>query len=117
MSPAMSQPRRHRRPAGSRTHPPTADPERGHEMAGIEPQDQRMTTTGSDRSPALQRLAEGCYRRRRVVLAVWLLLVIGLSALGGAAAGELDNEFGLPGSESQEAFDRLEQGGFGDRAG
>src|SRR5688572_11171460 len=76
-----------------------------------------MKTTGTDRAPALRRLAEGCYRRRRLVLAAWVVLMVGLSALGGAAAGEFDNEFGLPGSESQAAFDRLEDGGFGDRAG
>ena len=76
-----------------------------------------MKTTGTDRPPALRRLAEGCYRRRRLVLAAWVVLVVGLSAVAGAAAGEFDNEFGLPGSESQEAFDRLEDGGFGDRAG
>jgi len=71
----------------------------------------------ASRASLLRRLAEGCYRRRRFVLAGWLLIVIGLSAVAGAAAGEFDNEFGLPGSEAQEAFDRLEQSGFGDRAG
>ena len=69
------------------------------------------------RASLLRRLAEGCYRRRRFVLAGWVLIVIGLSAVAGAGAGEFDNEFGLPGSEAQEAFDRLEEGGFGDRAG
>jgi len=86
-------------------------------MAGVDRQSERMTTAGTERAPALRRLAEGCYRRRRLVLASWVLLVIGLSAVAGTAAGEFNNEFDLPGSESQEAFDRLEVGGFGDRAG
>jgi RND superfamily putative drug exporter len=75
------------------------------------------TATGSGRASLLRRLAAGCYRRRRFVLAGWLVLAIGLLAVASAGAGEFDNEFGLPGSESQEAFDRLEDGGFGDRAG
>jgi len=83
----------------------------------MDTQTDAMTMTGPSRASLLRRLAEGCYRRRRFVLAGWLLIVIGLSAVAGAAAGEFDNEFGLPGSEAQEAFDRLEKSGFGDRAG
>jgi putative drug exporter of the RND superfamily len=65
----------------------------------------------------LRRLADGCYRRRRLVVSGWVLLVVAVSVMAGAAAGEFDNEFGLPGSESQEAFNLLEDSGFGDRAG
>jgi RND superfamily putative drug exporter len=75
------------------------------------------TSVSVGRASLLRRLARGCYRWRRFVLTGWVLLTIGLSAVAGAAAGEFDNEYDLPGSESQEAFDRLEASGFGDRAG
>jgi RND superfamily putative drug exporter len=45
------------------------------------------------------------------------VLLIGLSAVASSKAGEFDNEFGLPGAESQQAFDLMKQNGFGDRAG
>jgi RND superfamily putative drug exporter len=71
----------------------------------------------SARPSLLRRLADRCYRRRRIVVGMWIVLLVALSAVAGAAAGEFDNEFGLPGSESQKAFDLLEESGFADRAG
>jgi RND superfamily putative drug exporter len=65
----------------------------------------------------LRRLADACYRRRRWVVLGWVVLLVGLSVLGTVAGGEFDNEFKLPGSESQAALDRLRSQGFGDRAG
>jgi RND superfamily putative drug exporter len=65
----------------------------------------------------MQRLAHFCYRRRRVVLGSWLVLVIGLTVLGTVAGGVFKVDFSLPGSESQRAFDILDQRGFGDRTG
>jgi len=65
----------------------------------------------------LQRLARTSYRRRRRVVAGWLLLVVGLVTLNGAAGGEFLDEFSLPGTESQEAVDILESHGFADRGG
>ncbi|MDQ3945543.1 MAG: MMPL family transporter [Actinomycetota bacterium] len=65
----------------------------------------------------LQRLARTCYRRRRRVVAGWILLVAGLVTLNGAAGGEFLDEFSLPGTESQEAFDLLESHGFAARSG
>jgi RND superfamily putative drug exporter len=85
-------------------------------MATLRTHDDPMTTHANPTS-LLRRLARTCYVRRRRVLAVWIVLMVGLSAVASSAAGEFDNEFGLPGSESQEAFDLLEDGGFGDRAG
>jgi RND superfamily putative drug exporter len=64
-----------------------------------------------------QRLARFCYRRRRIVLAVWVVLLVGLSAFGGALAGAFKNSFEIPGSESQAAFDLLKQTSFADRSG
>ena len=65
----------------------------------------------------LERIAKASYRRRRLVLLGWLLATAGLISLSGFAGGEFRTEFELPGSESQEAIDILEEGGFAGRAG
>jgi putative drug exporter of the RND superfamily len=65
----------------------------------------------------LERIARTSYKRRRLVLPAWLLVTAGLIALSGAAGGEFRTEFELPGSESQEAIDILNKGGFGGRTG
>jgi RND superfamily putative drug exporter len=64
-----------------------------------------------------QYLARLCYRRRRAVVATWLLLLVGLLTVSRAAGGTFNNRFDLPGSESKAAFDLLKQTGFNDRAG
>jgi uncharacterized membrane protein YdfJ with MMPL/SSD domain len=56
----------------------------------------------------LERLSRLCYRRRRRVLAAWILAFIGMTILGRSAGGELSTEFSIPGSESQRAADVLE---------
>jgi RND superfamily putative drug exporter len=55
----------------------------------------------------LSRTAAWCYRRRRTVVAVWLVALIGISVLGQTAGGDLLKTFSLPGSQSQKAFDVL----------
>jgi RND superfamily putative drug exporter len=65
----------------------------------------------------LRRLALTCYHRRRVVLVSWLVLLIGLSALAKSAGGAFNDDFRLPGSESQAAFDLLKAKGFGNQSG
>jgi RND superfamily putative drug exporter len=65
----------------------------------------------------LQRLARTTYRRRWLVLGGWVVLLVGLFALVSGAGGDYRTSFDLPGSESQEAFDLLEERGFSDRAG
>ena len=65
----------------------------------------------------MQQLARWCYRRRRLVLAGWVVLLIGLSVLATTNGGVFKVQFGLPGSESQRAFDILEERGFDQRAG
>ena len=57
----------------------------------------------------LRSLAAFCYRRRRLVLGVWIVALVGVSVLGKAEGGELAKTFNLPGSESQHAFDVLKQ--------
>ena len=86
-------------------------------MTGLQPHTDAMPTAQPTRTSLLRRLAARCYHRRRLVVPIWIALVVGLSAAAAVGAGEFDNEFGLPGSESEEAFDLLEASGFGDRAG
>jgi len=65
----------------------------------------------------MRNLARFSYHRRRLTLASWVVLLIGLMVLSQAVGGESKTEFSLPGSESQEAFDLLEDRGFANRAG
>ena len=55
------------------------------------------------------------YRRRRYVLATWIVLLIGVFALSGAIGDAFKTEFKLPGTESQAAFDLLQRSSFRDR--
>ena len=57
----------------------------------------------------LYRLGHLCVRQRRRVLATWLVLLIGVGVASAALGGETTDEFSLPGTESQEAFDLLEE--------
>jgi RND superfamily putative drug exporter len=57
----------------------------------------------------LYRLGRGSYRLRWLVLAVWILIVGGVVGAAGALQQETNPEFVLPGTESQEAFDLLEE--------
>jgi putative drug exporter of the RND superfamily len=65
----------------------------------------------------LQRLARFCYRRRWRVFGGWVVLLVGLFALNSTVGGKFLDEFDLPGSESQEAVDLMEEHGFDTRAG
>ncbi len=65
----------------------------------------------------LQRLARACYHHRKRVVLIWVALLVGLFALNSAAGGKFLDEFKLPGSESQDAFDFMEDHGFANRAG
>src|SRR4051812_428626 len=55
----------------------------------------------------LVRLAGWCHDRRKIVLAAWLVAVIGFGIAGQAAGGALLKSFSLPGTESSRAFDIL----------
>ncbi|AVT34555.1 MULTISPECIES: MMPL family transporter [unclassified Plantactinospora] len=57
----------------------------------------------------LYRLGRASFRRRRLVVVLWLVL---LAALGGAAVafmGPTSSNFSIPGTESQRAIDALER--------
>ncbi|MFE6338619.1 MMPL family transporter [Streptomyces sp. NPDC057798] len=55
----------------------------------------------------LYRLGLGAYRRRRLVLAAWLAVLTGAVCALLVVGGKLDNEFTIPGSESQRAQDTM----------
>lgn len=58
---------------------------------------------------ALSRLGRGAFRRRRLVLAIWLVL-FGAMAVGAATlSGPTDDTFSIPGTESQQAVDLLQE--------
>jgi putative drug exporter of the RND superfamily len=65
----------------------------------------------------MRSIAKFCYRRRRYILAGWVALLVGLFASSAAFGQEFTTEFKLPGSESQEALDRLEASGVAERTG
>ncbi|MFE6283682.1 MMPL family transporter [Streptomyces sp. NPDC057877] len=55
----------------------------------------------------LYRLGIGAHRRRRLVLAAWLAVLTAAVACLVVLGGKLDNEFTIPGSESQQAQDTM----------
>ncbi|HET8525720.1 MAG TPA: MMPL family transporter [Actinomycetota bacterium] len=55
----------------------------------------------------LYRLGMGAARRRWLTLGVWIAAVIAIFAAGNALGGALKDDFNLPDSESQRAYDLL----------
>ena len=53
------------------------------------------------------RVADFCYRRRRFVLAAWVLLLVGVFAAGAALPAEHRASYKTPGAESTAAYDLL----------
>ena len=51
----------------------------------------------------LERLAKWSYRRRRTMLLIWIVALVGFIGLASTAGGEYSNDFSLPGAESQQA--------------
>jgi putative drug exporter of the RND superfamily len=64
----------------------------------------------------LRNLALWCYRRRRTVLATWLLVLVGCVFLSKSVGGAYSQSLRLPGTESQKAADLLDAD-FPSRAG
>src|SRR3954465_4900110 len=57
----------------------------------------------------MRKLAAWCHDRRRTVVALWIAAFILSAALWVGAAGEYVNNFRLPGTESQRAYDLLKE--------
>ena len=64
----------------------------------------------------LVRLADWCYRRRRLVVVLWIAALVGSFALAGAFGGEFRQNYLQPGSESKAASETLDQR-FPERSG
>ena len=56
----------------------------------------------------MQRLAQWCHDRHRLVIAIWIGAIVGFGVLAGASGGAFKDNFSLPGSESQKAVDLLQ---------
>ncbi|MEN3282974.1 MAG: putative drug exporter of the superfamily [Solirubrobacteraceae bacterium] len=57
----------------------------------------------------MRALARWSFTHRRIVLAMWLLVVIGLSAIHGAAGSDYKDSFKLSGTQSSDALALLQQ--------
>ncbi|MFC4334270.1 MMPL family transporter [Salininema proteolyticum] len=57
----------------------------------------------------LYRLGKGAYRRAWLVIAIWVAIAAAVGAGAYQLAEETDPSFSLPGTESQEAFDLIEE--------
>jgi RND superfamily putative drug exporter len=57
----------------------------------------------------LARLGSASFRHRRLVATAWVALLAAVVALLVTVGGAFDDEFTIPGSESQEALDRLDE--------
>src|SRR3954447_9689354 len=55
----------------------------------------------------MRKLAAWCHDRRRTVIGVWAGAFIVLAGLWATAPGDYVNNFRLPGTESQRAYDLL----------
>ena len=56
---------------------------------------------------SLGRLASWCFRRRRLVVALWIVALIAISVLSTVGGAESRDNFALPGTSSQRAYDLL----------
>ena len=64
----------------------------------------------------LVRIADWCYRARRLVVAAWVAVLVGAFLLAGAFGGEFRQDYLQPGSESKAVSDTLDAT-FPQRAG
>src|SRR5690349_20093582 len=55
----------------------------------------------------LQALASWCYRRRRLVVALWIVALVAVSAIGSNVGSTYSQGFSLKDTESQRAADLL----------
>ena len=56
----------------------------------------------------MRRFAIWCTGHRKTVILAWIVALFGVGALSGSVGADFSEEFRLPASDSQEAFDLLE---------
>ena len=60
-------------------------------------------------SALLHRIVQACFRHRRLVLAVWIVIIAGLAVLAVSVKQPTTDSFTIPGTESQQALNLLDQ--------
>src|SRR5687768_11798589 len=88
-------------------------------LSGRSPGDARTgrpTIQEQGATPMLVRLADWCYRRRRLVVLAWVAALAASFALASAFGGELRQDYLQPGSESRAASETLQES-FPQRSG
>jgi RND superfamily putative drug exporter len=60
-------------------------------------------------SGALYRLGRACFAHRWLVVAIWVLMLVGAGTGVKLGGGHLDNTFTIPGSQSQIALNQVKQ--------
>lgn len=65
-------------------------------------------SSGTARPSLFERLAQVSYRRRWWALVSWVVVLLAVSMGSQAVGDDYHNDFGLPGTESQEALDILQ---------
>ena len=60
-------------------------------------------------SSALSRIGSWCFRHRRWVLSAWVVVIAVLAVVGLSVKQPTTNSFTIPGTESQQALDLLNQ--------
>jgi RND superfamily putative drug exporter len=68
-----------------------------------------METTQVTRGPALRRLVTWSYDRRRRVVALWIAALVAASVLASVAGGDTELDFTVPGSDSAQAVELLQE--------
>ena len=63
----------------------------------------------------IARLGRFCFRRRRLVLVLWIVTLLGVNALSQVVGSSFANTFSIPASESRDGFDVIDEH-FGDVA-
>ena len=64
----------------------------------------------------MRRFATWCTGHRKTVILGWIAALIGIGMIAGSVGSDFTEEFKLPASDSQEAFDLLETSSRPNRA-
>ncbi len=67
-----------------------------------------MSESAAPRGPALGRIASWCYRRRRLVLISWILLLVVMTAIAQLVGTHFENKFSAGNTPSQRALTLLQ---------
>lgn len=57
----------------------------------------------------LETIARWSYRHRWKMLLIWIVTLVGINAFASTSGGDFSQDFSLPGTDSQRAFDLLEE--------